>query len=75
MHLTCIGAAERPHTEVRAGPNRSHDGDAREGVPAVPGVTERLRYTRPRHPWRGARRDEDTLSVFVCFRLALLILF
>ena len=35
MHLTCIGAAERPHTEVRAGMNRSLGGDAREGMPAV----------------------------------------
>jgi hypothetical protein len=23
MHLTCIGAAERPHTEVRAGLNEA----------------------------------------------------
>ena len=34
MHLTCIGAAERPHTEVRAGLNRSLCRDAREGMPA-----------------------------------------
>ena len=39
MHLTCIGAAERPHTEVRAGLNRSLCRDAREGMPAVRGVT------------------------------------
>ncbi len=38
MHLTCIGAAERPHMEVRAGMNRSRGGDAREGVPAIPGA-------------------------------------
>ena len=41
MPLAGIGAAERPHREVRAGPNRGHDGDAREGVPAVPGVTRK----------------------------------
>ena len=28
---------------------------------------------RPAHPCAGARRDEDTLSVFVCFRLALAV--
>ncbi len=39
MPLTGIGAAERPHTEVRAGLNRSHCGDAREGMSAVPGAT------------------------------------
>jgi hypothetical protein len=39
MPLTGIGAAERPHTEVRAGLNRSRCRDAREGILAVPGVT------------------------------------
>ena len=34
MPLTGIGAAERPHTDVRAGLNRSLYGDAREGMPA-----------------------------------------
>ena len=38
MPLTGIGAAERPHTEVRAGLNRDRYGDAREGLPAVLGV-------------------------------------
>ncbi len=39
MPLTGIGAAERPHTDVRAELNRSHYGNAREGVHAVPSVT------------------------------------
>jgi hypothetical protein len=48
MYLTYIGAAERPHTEVRAGMNRSLDGDAREGMPAVLGATtEAKRYSAP----------------------------
>src|SRR3990172_7758103 len=48
MPLTGIGAAERPHTEVRAGLNRSRDGDAREGMYAVPGVTTKAsRYSAP----------------------------
>lgn len=72
MYLTYIGAAERPHRDVRAGVKRSLCRDAREGMHAVLGETIKLRLTRPRHPWWGARRDEDTLSVFVCFRLALL---
>ncbi len=38
MHLTCIGAAERPHTDVRAGVNRSHHGDATDGMPAILGA-------------------------------------
>ncbi len=32
MHLTCIGAAERPHKEVRAVAHRSHWCDARDGM-------------------------------------------
>ena len=71
MYLTYIGAAERPHRDVRAGVYRGFSRDAREGMPSL-ARPRRLRETRPRHPWRGARRDEDTLSVFVCFRLALL---
>jgi len=47
MHLTCIGAAERPHTEVRAGLNRGGYGDAREGLPC--------------RPWRG-HKNFDTLG-------------
>ena len=31
MHLTCIGASERPHTEVRAGAERSYERDAMDG--------------------------------------------
>lgn len=31
MHLTCICAAERPHTEVRAGVSASLSRTAREG--------------------------------------------
>jgi len=38
MHLTCIGAAERPRRDVRAGVNRSSGGDARDGMLAIPGV-------------------------------------
>jgi len=38
MYLTYIGAAERPHTEVRAGAYRSLCGSAREGFSG--------------HPWR-----------------------
>jgi hypothetical protein len=39
MYLTYIGAAKRPHTDVRAGVNRSSCRDAREGIHAVRGVT------------------------------------
>jgi len=39
MPLTGIGAAKRPHTEVRAGVKRSLCRDAREGMSAVPGET------------------------------------
>ena len=74
MPLTGIGAAERPHREVRA--ERFEAPAATPGTAGMPSLARprRLRHTQPRHPWRGARRDEDTLSVFVCFRLALLIL-
>ena len=48
MYLTYIGAAERPHRDVRAGVNRSFCRDAREGVPAVPGATvEAKGYSAP----------------------------
>ena len=48
MPLTGIGAAERPHTEVRAGVNRSPCRDAREGVPAVRGATTKTsKYPSP----------------------------
>jgi len=51
MPLTGIGAAERPHTEVRAGLNRSLCRDAREGIPAVPGVTTKTsNYPGPAIP-------------------------
>jgi hypothetical protein len=39
MPLTGIGAAERPHREVRAGANQSLDRDARDGILAIRGVT------------------------------------
>jgi len=39
MYLTYIGAAERPHTEVRAGADRSRCGNTRESMSAVPGET------------------------------------
>jgi len=39
MYLTYIGAAERPHTEVRAGAERNPWRDARDGMPAVRGAT------------------------------------
>jgi len=35
MHLTCIGAAERPHTDVRAGGQRS-----RKASPRMAGTCE-----------------------------------
>ena len=75
MPLTGIGAAERPHRDVRA--EYIEASVATPGTACLPSLAQprRLRHTRPRHPWRGARRDEDTLSVFVSFRLALLILF
>ena len=38
MPLTGIGAAERPHRDVRAGVYRSLCRDAREGMPAIPGA-------------------------------------
>ncbi len=38
MYLTYIGAAERPHRDVRAGVNRGLGCGAREGMPAVRGV-------------------------------------
>ncbi len=48
MYLTYIGAAERPHTEVRAGPNRSLCRDARESILAVRGVTTKTsKYPGP----------------------------
>ena len=73
MPLTGIGAAERPHRDVRAGVESKFQSDAKEGMPAIPGAATRASgYSGPRHPWRGARRDEDTLSVFVSIRLALL---
>ena len=39
MHLTCIGATERPHTEVRAGAYRGRCRDARDGMLALRGAT------------------------------------
>jgi len=42
MHLTCIGAAERPHTEVRTGVKRSPWRDARDGILAVLGATVKI---------------------------------
>ena len=72
MPLTGIGAAEHPHTEVRAG-GKTKPLLRRQGRRACRPWRdhEDFELPRPRHPWRGARRDEDTLSVFVCFRLAL----
>ena len=74
MHLTCIGAAKRPHTEVRAGAYRGRCRDARDGMLALRGATATTSITPAPPSWRGARRGEDTLSLFACFRLALLIL-
>ena len=38
MYLTYIGAAERPHTDVRAGVYQNPCRDARDGLPAIPGA-------------------------------------
>jgi hypothetical protein len=48
MYLTYIGAAERPHRDVRAGVYWSRCRDAREGVPAVLGaVMEASMHSAP----------------------------
>jgi hypothetical protein len=74
MYLTYIGAAERPHRDVRAGSIEALVATPWRACQPSLARQRSFRHTRPRHPWRGARRDEDTLSVFVYFRLALLIL-
>jgi hypothetical protein len=51
MYLTCIGAAERPHRDVRAGVKRSRYRDARDGMPAIPGAaTKASNYPGPAIP-------------------------
>ena len=48
MPLTGIGAAERPHTDVRAGANQSLGRDAKDGMPAIRGVTTKTsKYPGP----------------------------
>src|SRR3989344_4105962 len=67
MPLTGIGAAERPHMEVRAGVNRSHRGDAREGMYAVLGVTTKTSTDSapPSVAWRSpGRRHVKCLRLF-----------
>ena len=52
MHLTCIGAAERPHTDVRAGQNEA-------SVATSGTATMTSGYPGPAAiPGGGARRDE-----------------